>query len=69
MNSDMSYEPCDWNPLTNDWALTDDMPHAEAKYCVGTKGYHLCAECLLLPKFKRMKKKILSSWLWRKRED
>jgi len=52
---------CEWNPATNEPALTTDPPHAESVWSVGSRknNIHLCDECRNLGRFSRMKAKPL----------
>lgn len=54
-------ERCEWNPTYGRWAYTgDDGCPNEATICVGADGFgHVCYECSLHPRFRRMKKSAL----------
>ena len=51
-------EACEWNPVTDDYARTDDEPHGDATLSVGAGmlNLHLCERCASLPRFDRRKK-------------
>ena len=54
-------ERCEWHPSEGRWAYSgDDGCANEATVCVGANGLgHVCYECSLHPRFRRMKKSPL----------
>lgn len=47
-------DACEWNPATNQLALTTDPVHAQAEVMVGADvAYRPCAPCAALPRFRR----------------
>lgn len=53
---------CEWNPETNQPALSTEPKHGEADWCIGYKcKYQVCTACSKLPVFKRLKKKWIGN--------
>ena len=60
----LKYDQCEWNPIKNRAAIKSDKSHADSTWIIGTKNkWSLCDDCVILPKFKRFKKRIQSKKL------
>lgn len=52
---------CEWNPIERRAAQEGDAHHGWAVWSIGTSpSWHLCADCVSLPRFARFKRR---SWI------